>query len=165
MRRIALVLTAMLLAAACSDPGSSWSPEAGGIDPVEALGSGDTTGYERAIAVREFEFPRDHGPHDGYRTEWWYFTGNLEGESGRRFGFQLTFFRNALTPDMDAADVRESDWAATHLFMAHLAIGDKEGRRFVAHERFSREAAGLAGAQAEPFAEWLEDSLAKYAAP
>lgn len=155
--RAAVLLLLALVAAGCGEQPSSFGPEAGGIDPVAALGSGDTSGYKRAIEVREFEFPQDHGPHQGYRTEWWYFTGNLEGESGRRFGFQLTFFRNALTPDMDAADARDTEWAATHLFMAHLAIGDKQAGRFVAHERFSREAAGLAGAQAAPFKVWLED--------
>ena len=39
-------------------------------------------------------FPKDHGPHPGYRTEWWYYTGNLQTESGARFGYQLTFFRS-----------------------------------------------------------------------
>ena len=36
--------------------------------------------------------------HPGFRTEWWYFTGNLDGPGGRRLGYQLTVFRNALAP-------------------------------------------------------------------
>ena len=47
-------------------------------------------------APREFAFPADHGAHDGFRTEWWYVTGNLFAADGRAFGVQLTFFRNAL---------------------------------------------------------------------
>ena len=55
--------------------------------------------FARATAVREFRLPEDHGPHFGYETEWWYYTGNLAAEDGRLFGFQLTFFRRGLSPD------------------------------------------------------------------
>jgi predicted secreted hydrolase len=119
-------------------------------------------GFARAIAPREFSFPRDHGPHPEYATEWWYYTGNLDAQDGRHFGFQLTFFRSALAP---APPVRSSDWATTHIYMAHLALADVAGERFYAFERFSRAAAGLAGAQAEPFRVWLEDWSAAGSGP
>src|SRR4030095_8207035 len=45
-----------------------------------------------------FEFPRDHFAHQDFKTEWWYFTGNVRDESGRRFGYQLTFFRQGIRP-------------------------------------------------------------------
>ena len=45
-----------------------------------------------------YRFPRDHASHPGYKTEWWYYTGHLQSESGERFGFQWTFFRSALRP-------------------------------------------------------------------
>ena len=51
-----------------------------------------------------YEFPRDHGAHTDFKTEWWYFTGNLTAETGERFGYQLTFFRRALQPVVDRAD-------------------------------------------------------------
>ncbi|MEZ0389733.1 MAG: lipocalin-like domain-containing protein, partial [Verrucomicrobium sp.] len=41
---------------------------------------------------RKFEFPRDHGSHPEFKIEWWYVTGHLYTEGGRRFGFQATFF-------------------------------------------------------------------------
>ena len=120
----------------------------------EALATGDTAGYRRVTGPRPFAFPADHGPHPGFRVEWWYFTGNLESDLGRRFGFQLTFFRSAQTPDPLP---RTSAWAATDVWMAHLALTDADGERFHAYERLARGAAGLAGARAEPFRVWLED--------
>lgn len=116
----------------------------------------DTSGFARADGPARISFPADHGPHPEYQTEWWYYTGNLQTEDGRRFGFQLTFFRRALQPPSQAAE-RDSGWAATQLYMAHFALSDIQEGRFQAFERLSRRAAGLAGAQAEPFRVWLED--------
>jgi predicted secreted hydrolase len=56
-------------------------------------------GFAQVLEPRVFEFPRDHGPHPGYRQEWWYVTGNLDSATGERFGFELTFFRFALAPE------------------------------------------------------------------
>jgi predicted secreted hydrolase len=100
------------------------------------------------------QFPRDHGAHPDFRSEWWYFTGNLADAAGRRFGFQFTVFRFALAP---AATRRASAFATRQAWMAHLAITDVDAQRFHAFERFARGAAGLAGAQPHPFAVWLED--------
>jgi len=122
----------------------------------EALGSGDLTGFARALAPRPFSFPADLGPHPEFRTEWWYYTGNLETATGRHFGFQLTFFRTALAPPEAAAE-RGSAWSARQLYLAHFALTDTAGRRFHAWSRLSREALGLAGARANPFRVWLED--------
>jgi predicted secreted hydrolase len=121
--------------------------------------SGDNTGngtggFARALAPRVFSFPADHGPHPEYKTEWWYFTGNVETAEGRRFGYQLTLFRIALTPE--PVD-RVSNWAANQIYMGHLAVSDVAGEGFYAHERFSRAALGLAGAQTHPFRVWLEE--------
>jgi predicted secreted hydrolase len=125
---------------------------------AEALARGDTAGFARASAPRPFEFPRDHGPHPDFRTEWWYYTGNLTAEDGRHFGFQLTFFRQALAPpDGGAAAARASAWATRQLYVAHFALTDTAGGRFHAVARASRGALGLAGAAASPFRVWLED--------
>ena len=116
-------------------------------------GEGDA-GFEKAIEPREFEFPEDHGPHPGFRNEWWYVTGNLDGDGGRRFGFELTIFRFALTPSLPAT---ESEWRSNQVYIAHFAVTDADRERFFAAERFSRGALGLAGAQALPFRVWIED--------
>src|SRR5213593_1413088 len=79
----------------------------------EALAS-DSAGFARALAPRLLSFPADHGPHPDFRTEWWYYTGNLRTAAGRHFGFQLTFFRVALAPGVVLtadAEPRASAWS------------------------------------------------------
>ncbi len=127
------------------------------VSVVEALGA-VPAGYARAEGPREFAFPADHGPHPAFRTEWWYYTGHLRARDGREFGFQLTFFRTALTP---APARRESPWAAHQLYMAHFALTDVRGGRFLAFGRSGRGALGLAGARAEPFRVWVDDWAAE----
>jgi predicted secreted hydrolase len=106
------------------------------------------------VEHRAFSFPQDHGPHPEFRTEWWYYTGNLATAEGRRLGFQLTFFRSALAPEMPE---RGSAWATRQAWLAHFALSDIEGGRFHSFERWSRGAVGLAGIQATPFRVWVED--------
>ncbi len=121
---------------------------------TEMLAGGSTEGYSRALEPREFVFPADHGPHRDFRTEWWYFTGNLTTAGGRAFGYQFTLFRSAVAP---RAPDRESDWATRQIYMAHFALTDPINQSFHAFERFSRGAAGLAGVDLRPFRAWLED--------
>ena len=103
----------------------------------ETLAGGDTAGYERATEVRDFAFPEDHGPHPGFRTEWWYVTGNLADADDRAFGFQFTLFRSALAPE--APDVA-SDWATNQAYMGHFTLTDVQTGGFRAFERFARGA-------------------------
>jgi len=145
---VAALAAAVSLAAACGPPRDR---QEAALSIAGAL-SGDTTGYARADAPRPFHFPADHGPHPRFRTEWWYFTGNLDGADGRRFGYQLTFFRNALAPPDDEAaafptDDRASPWATRQAWFAHFAVTDAAGRRFFAAQRLARGGRlGLAGA-------------------
>ncbi|MBW2503203.1 MAG: carotenoid 1,2-hydratase [Deltaproteobacteria bacterium] len=129
-------------------------PVENSLTVAEALGSSEATGYARATEIREFVFPLDHGPHHEFKTEWWYYTGNLFDENGRHFGYQLTFFRTALTPHPTP---RPSNWATHQAYMAHFALTDTKTGKFYYFERFSRSALGLAGASAVPFRVWLED--------
>lgn len=123
---------------------------------VALQGGGDAAGYTRAVTPRQFTFPRDHGPHDDYQTEWWYYTGNVDTPDGRHLGYQLTFFRRAIAP-ITATVTRTSDWATNQVYFAHFAVTDVAGGAHYSTERFSRGAAGLAGATGEPFSVWLED--------
>ena len=111
-------------------------------------------GFARALEPVAVELPDDHGPHPAYQTEWWYYTGNLDSADGRHFGYQLTFFRRGLAPE---APERTAAMAANQIYFAHLALTDVSGGQHRAWERFSRGAAGLAGAQVEPLRIWLED--------
>ena len=96
-------------------------------------------------------FPGDHGPHPGYRTEWWYYTGNLHSETGDRYGFQLTFFRRQISPPGAEMSwpVPASAWRTQQLFLAHAALTDISRKRFHHAEEMSREMPGLAGAHQE----------------
>jgi len=128
---------------------------AASLDVTEILGGEPEAGFERATERRPFTFPRDHGPHPGFRTEWWYLTGNLTGPRGEPFGFQLTFFRSALDPDGGARSA--SPWRTNQAYMAHLALTDGRRGAFHSFERFARAALGLAGAEVQPFRVWVED--------
>ena len=125
-----------------------------GASVVESLSnSGDINGFARATQVRQFTFPHDAGPHPEFQNEWWYYTGNLTGEAGRHFGFQLTFFRRTLSPNISE---RKSNWATNQVYFAHFAVSDIQNQNFYPSERWSRGAMGLAGAEADPFRVWLE---------
>lgn len=125
----------------------------------ELLGSGQIGEYATAGEARSFRFPEDHGPHDNFRNEWWYLTGNLDGEQGQRFGYELTFFRFSLKPgpQTGASGQAESAWRSNQVYIAHFAVTDKKNEQFHVEQRFSRGALGLAGAQASPFKVWIED--------
>ncbi|GFO53941.1 carotenoid 1,2-hydratase [Geomonas sp. Red276] len=132
------------------------------LSVAKVLGGAPAAGFSRALTPRTFTFPADHGPHPGFRNEWWYFTGNLRSPDGHRFGYQLTFFRVALTPGREE---RASRWGTSEVYMAHFAVTDVGDRRFRFAERFSREALGLAGAGGEPLTVWLENWSARETAP
>ena len=155
MRRLAmglaLLLTVFLLA--CERSAHAPGPGDGNdVTLLENMGGTPDPGFERAIEVREFVFPEDHGPHPGFATEWWYFTGNLFTREGRRFGYQLTLFRIGLAPGEPAGD---SNWRTNQMYMGHFAVSDVSRETHYEEERFSRAAAGLAGAQADPLRVWL----------
>ena len=107
--------------------------------------------FLRITGPPSLQFPEDHALHPGYRNEWWYFTGNLEDEDGARYGFQYTLFRFALPAEAP----RAGDFATDAIWMAHLAVSDIEGERFLSRERFARDALGMAGATADQW--WLRD--------
>jgi predicted secreted hydrolase len=145
------------LRAATAPPALSSSVLSGGAPPP---------GFAQAEEPRTFVFPRDHGPHREFRQEWWYVTGNLDAASGERFGFELTFFRLALAPpaampataDTAASGAAQaSAWRSSELYMAHFAVSDVARGRFRFAQKLSREALGLAGAQAQPLRVWIDD--------
>ncbi len=163
MKRIlpAIIVVALILGAAAWFGLSRRPPQVSAqlIAAVE-----DIRGYARADGTRPLDLPADFGPHPDYLTEWWYYTGNLDSVDGRHFGYQLTFFRRAVSPP-HLRQPRESDWAADQLYLAHFSLTDVAGNEYRAFERFTRGAAGLAGAQAEPYRVWLEDWQIEQRAP
>jgi predicted secreted hydrolase len=134
--------------------GGERPPVGATLSVASALATDRADDFLQATAPRTFAFPADHGAHHGYRTEWWYVTGNVRDAAGRPFGFQVTFFRIALVA---APARRTSAWGTGEIYMAHLAVSDVAGGRFHAVERLSRAAQGLAGASTSPLRVWLED--------
>jgi predicted secreted hydrolase len=120
--------------------------------------SKDDKGFARVLKPKEFIFPPDHGPHNPYRSEWWYFTGNLKNLQGRKFGYELTFFRFALKAQMPES---KSVWRSNQMYMAHLTLTDVEKDRFYTDERISRAGNDLAGASSKKYHVWLYDWSAR----
>ncbi len=98
------------------------------------------------------QFPRDHGAHPEFRTEWWYATGHLKTASGKALGFQLTFFRNR----SGVGETSASRFAPTQILFAHAAIADPAFGRLRHDERVARAGFGV-GTSSEKLDVSLED--------
>ena len=118
-----------------------------------ALVTAQPSPWKQATAGYKFEFPRDHASHPDYKIEWWYYTGNVKAADGRRFGYQVTFFRVGV----DHTPSNPSRWAVRDLHMTHLAVSDAAGRRYRFSEKLSRGGPGLAGARTDEYYVWNDD--------
>jgi predicted secreted hydrolase len=92
-----------------------------------------------------YYFPVDHFNHSDYQTEWWYYTGNLHDSSGHRYGFELTFFRQAIQLPQTALESSDPIWRPDQIYLAHLALTDIDARQFFHTERLNRAGPGIAG--------------------
>jgi predicted secreted hydrolase len=153
MSRLSVLFLLSILLISCAP---SRVPSAGVQAPEIADLAEIPPGFVAADGSRPLTFPQDLGAHPDFRTEWWYYTGNLGTPEGRRFGFELTVFRvGLLPPTVDLPS--DSKWYDHSLYFAHFAVSDIADQRFYAFERYSRPGPGLAGAQADPYRVWLED--------
>ena len=154
-----LIVISVLLVTACGAPSEPAPMDSGNVPGSsrlsELLRDDSTDQFPKATEIREFTFPADHAAHEAYRNEWWYFTGNLDDDSGRRFGYELTLFRFSLRPE-DGAPL-DSSWQTRQVYIGHLALTDVDNDAFHVAQRYSRGAAGLAGATTGPVAIWLDD--------
>jgi len=112
------------------------------------------SGFRQTEPGYQYRFPRDHGTHDDFRTEWWYYTGHLTANNGRRFGYQVTFFRRGIEPERVGANA--SRWAIRQLYLAHVALSDLDQKRFRYAEKVSRAGLGKAGADAGRLHIWID---------
>lgn len=113
--------------------------------------------FTGAAPDRSLVFPRDHGKHPDFETEWWYFTGNLQSEDNS-WGFQLTFFRRSLLHERSPMN---SSWAVRDIYPAHFALTDVTNGRFFHTETISREGPELAGADEDDLRVWVKDWVAQ----
>ena len=113
---------------------------------LAALGAAarDTHAQTRFAEVtpRALSFPRDHGAHPDFRTEWWYVTGWTRDAAGVARGIQVTFFRSRPGVAEDLA----SAFAPRQILFAHAAIADPAVGHLLHDQRAARAVLGLAAA-------------------
>lgn len=114
--------------------------------------------WRQAIGPWKWVFPKDHGSHPEFRTEWWYFTGNLTDSSKNRFGYQLTFFRQGV---LYKANDPNHPWAIRDVYLAHFALTDVSLNQFWFADRASRQGPGFAGAAEDGMHVWLLNWMAR----
>lgn len=151
IRLYASAVLLMLLLAGCAPS----TPNVASADVVQAMSAPANSNFARAYEPIDFVFPAVQGAHPEYSTEWWYYTGNIDGDDGRQFGYQLTFFRSALSAEEGVQ--RVSNLATNQVYMAHFALTDVRANRHSSFERFSR-GGDLANAVGDPLYQvWLDD--------
>lgn len=129
------------------------------ISVGKALGNNNDSIFRKVTDKRKFIFPDDHGPHQDYKNEWWYFTGNLETKEGRNFGYQFTIFRIGLKSDTPENNI----WESKNIYMGHFTLSDIDNGEFFFEEKLSRDGNKLAGAETIPFKVWIENWKAEIA--
>ena len=145
-----LFIFVALLLASCAPAVQRQAPE------IRIISSEAPAGFAVVDGSRPLHFPEDLGAHEEFRTEWWYYTGNLQTSEGRHFGFELTIFRVGLLPPTVTLPT-DSQWYSHSAYFAHFALSDISNEKFYAFDRYSRPGPGLAGAEGEPYHVWLED--------
>ena len=121
---------------------------------VPGLAADTAQEFRFATEGYRFAFPRDHGAHEEFRTEWWYYTGQVTAKDGRSFGYELTFFRRGMLRDQ--TKTLPSQWAVTHLYLAHFAVSDLSKGQFHYAEKMSRAGLGKAGAAGDRLHVWID---------
>jgi predicted secreted hydrolase len=111
--------------------------------------------YQLALPGRKLSFPADHFSHPNFKTEWWYYTGHLETDSGKRYGYQVTFFRFGLRDRQKEGKDQQPSF--TELYMAHFALSDVTTKKFIFRERINRGYDNKAGAATDRYRVWNED--------
>jgi len=111
--------------------------------------------YQLALPGRKLTFPADHYSHPDFKTEWWYYTGHLESETGKRYGYQVTFFRFGVRDRQ--GEIKDKPPYFTDLYMAHFAVSDIDRKKFLFRERINRGYQGKADAATDRYLVWNED--------
>ncbi|MCQ8897123.1 carotenoid 1,2-hydratase [Limnobacter humi] len=103
--------------------------------------------YDQPRADLTPQLPRDHGPHPGFRTEWWYFTGwfNSPGLASP-LGLQITFFRSSPEVDVD----NPSRFNPSQLLFAHAAVAMPSQGHLVHAQTIRRAGSGLSAIRNTP---------------
>ncbi|MFM8938709.1 MAG: lipocalin-like domain-containing protein, partial [Phenylobacterium sp.] len=108
--------------------------------------------FSPVVRGRRLVFPRDHGAHPDFRTEWWYLTGWLESAGGP-LGFQITFFRTRT----GLGEGNPSRFAPRQVLFAHAALSEPAVGRLLHGQRIARQGFGLAEASTRDMDIVLDD--------
>ena len=119
-----------------------------GLTVLPAFAWADKVQYP-AVTPRPLEFPRDHGAHPDFRTEWWYVTGWLDG----RLGFQITFFRARPEEQSD----NPSKFNPRQVLFAHAALSDPKRGRLIHDQVAARAGHSLAEVETQRTGVWIDD--------
>ena len=111
--------------------------------------------WKAALPGWNYEFPKDHGSHPDFKTEWWYFTGNVRTQEGLEFGYQLTFFRQGIIDPQSM--IPKSRFIQRDMKFAHFAVSDLSSKKFRHFQKLSRGAYGEAGFDDEDRLAWIEN--------
>ena len=112
--------------------------------------------WRLALPGWNYEFPADHGSHPSFKTEWWYFTGNLRAKAGgEELGYQLTFFRQGVSDP--STSVPEAQFIQRDVKFAHFAVSEVSKKKFHHFQKLSRGAFGEAGFDGESHIAWIDD--------
>lgn len=116
--------------------------------------------YESIEPEYQLTLPRDHYAHDNFRTEWWYYTGILEAEDGRSFGFEIVFFKRRTDFDFYGGIPIPGRLITNPAHLAHFAIADPQKKELLFSERVGLDYAhrdGNAGALTDSYHVWNGD--------
>jgi len=143
-----------------------------GVSPFELLAVSADEEFPQPPSRWSFEFPRDHGAHDTYRTEWWYLSGTLSGVDGDApaLGVQWLLMRIALRAENERSEAQRtasdidaradapatSAWRTSQIYAGLFSISTPAGKGLRTEGKLARGAVGLAGATASPVRIWIE---------
>ncbi len=149
MKYLLIILLCILTCSACTSEKKSIDTEIN----ISDIMNEDNSNYKKAFDVVEFNFPDDHYAHNDYKIEWWYFTGNLQDNSGHKFGYQFTIFRNGLSTDT----IMQSSFDSKNIYLAHFALSDISNNKFYYSEKTMREVLDIAGADSNKKKIYIEN--------
>jgi predicted secreted hydrolase len=89
-----------------------------------------------------------------FRIQWWYFTGHLFDQTGREFGYELTFF---------IVNVQKKEYASRFgvntVYISHFALTDTSGNSFHFSDNADTGAYGFAGAKDDRLNVWIDNNV------
>ncbi len=120
---------------------------------ILSLGAASAGEFREISPDYTLKFPNDFYYKEGYRVQWWYFTGHLFDRDGREFGYELTFFVVGVQ-----TRAYKSKFGVDNIYISHFALTDIAGRKYYSSEKSDSGAYGFAVAAADDLKVWVDDN-------